>query len=49
MTNDRVGLETRFASIHLKIERIDGRLVLVQWMLAVLIAGVGTLIIKAFA
>jgi hypothetical protein len=27
---------------------IDGRLTLIQWMLAVLIGGVGTLLIKAF-
>jgi hypothetical protein len=31
------------------IERVDGRLTLIQWMLAVLIGGVGTLLIKAFA
>ena len=41
--------EARFASIDLKIERIDGRLTLVMWQLAVLIGGVATLIIKAFA
>jgi hypothetical protein len=27
---------------------VDGRLTLIQWMLAVLIGGVGTLLIKAF-
>jgi hypothetical protein len=40
--------EARFAGIELKIERVDGRLTLIQWMLAVLIGGVGTLLIKAF-
>jgi hypothetical protein len=40
--------ESRFAGIELKIERVDGRLTLIQWMLAVLIGGVGTLLIKAF-
>jgi hypothetical protein len=41
--------EARFANIDLKIEKIDGRLTLVMWQLAVLIGGVATLIIKAFA
>lgn len=40
--------EQRFASIDLKIERLDGRLTLIQWMLALLIAGVTSLVIKAF-
>jgi hypothetical protein len=40
--------ETRFASIELKIERIDGRLTLMQWMLALLIGGVASLVIKTF-
>jgi hypothetical protein len=40
--------ETRFANIDLKIEKIDGRLTLVMWQLAILIGGVATLIIKAF-
>jgi hypothetical protein len=40
--------ETRFASLDLKIERIDGRLTLIQWMLALLIGGVASLVIKAF-
>lgn len=30
------------------MERLDGRLTLIQWMLAVLIGGVGTLLVKAF-
>jgi hypothetical protein len=42
-------LETRFAGLDLKIEKINGRLTLVMWQLAVLIGGVATLIIKAFA
>lgn len=37
--------EARFANIDLKI---DGRLTLVMWQLAILIGGVATLIIKAF-
>lgn len=41
--------ETRFASIDLKMEKLDGRLTLVMWQLAVLIGGVATLVIKAFA
>ena len=40
--------ESRFASLDLKIERIDGRLTLIQWMLAALIGGVASLVIKAF-
>jgi hypothetical protein len=41
--------QTRFAGLDFKIEKIDGRLTLVMWHLAVLIGGVATLIIKAFA
>ncbi len=41
--------ESRFASLDLKVERIDGRLTLIQWMLALLIGGVASLVIKAFA
>lgn len=41
--------EARFQSIDLKMERIEGNLRLVQWMLAFLIAGVASLVIKAFA
>ena len=41
--------EARFAATDLKIEKLDGRLTLVMWQLAVLIGGVATLIIKAFA
>lgn len=36
------------ASIAVKIEKIDGRITLVQWMLAILIGGVASLVIKAF-
>jgi hypothetical protein len=31
------------------MERIDGRLTLIQWMLALLIGGVASLVVKAFA
>lgn len=41
--------EARFASLELKMEQISGRLTLIQWMLALLIGGVGSLVIKAFA
>ena len=41
--------ESRFASIEPKIERVDGRLTLIQWMLALLIGGVASLVIKTFA
>ena len=40
--------EARFASLDLKIERMDGRLTLIQWMLALLIGGVASLVLKAF-
>lgn len=40
--------ETRFAGLELRMERIDGRLTLIQWMLALLIGGVASLVIKAF-
>jgi hypothetical protein len=35
--------------LELTIERIDGRIALVQWMLALLTGGVASLVIKAFA
>ena len=41
--------EARFANIDLKIEKMDGRLTLVMWQLAILIGGVATLVIKAFS
>jgi hypothetical protein len=41
--------EARFASIDVKIEKLDGRLTLVMWQLAGLIGGVAALVIKAFA
>lgn len=41
--------ENRLASIDTKLERLDGRLTLMQWMLALLIGGVGSLLLKAFA
>ena len=40
--------ESRFASLDMKIERLDGRLTLVQWMLTPLIGGVASLVVKAF-
>jgi hypothetical protein len=41
--------ENRFASIETKLVEIQGSLRLLQWMLALLVGGVGSLIIKAFA
>ncbi len=41
--------EARFASIDVKIEKLDRRLTLVMWQLAVPIGGVAALVIKAFA
>ena len=41
--------ETRFASLDVKVEKIDGRLTLIQRMLALLIGGVASLVIQAFA
>jgi hypothetical protein len=40
--------EGRFAGLELRMERIDGRLMLIQWMLALLLGGVASLVIKAF-
>ena len=40
--------KARFAFLDLKVERIDGRLTLIQWMLALLVGGVASLVIKAF-
>lgn len=41
--------EARFASLEVKMERIDGRITLMQWMLALLVGGVASLVVKAFA
>jgi len=41
--------ESRFASLDVKIEKLDGRMTLVQWQLAILIGGVAALVLKAFA
>ncbi len=41
--------EARFASLDIKVERIVGRLTPIQWMLALLIGGVASLVVKAFA
>jgi hypothetical protein len=38
----------RFAGLDLKMERLDGRLSSVVWQLAVLIAGVAAMVVKAF-
>ena len=43
------GWEARLAKIDLRIEKIDGRLTLVMWQLAILIGGVATLVVKTFA
>lgn len=40
--------EDRFRRLELQLERINGRISLVQWTLALLVAGVSSLIIKAF-
>jgi hypothetical protein len=40
---------SRFTALELKIERLDQRMARAQWMLAVLIGGMATLIIKALA
>ena len=40
--------EARFASFDVKIERLDGRLTLIQWRLALLIGGVASMVVKAF-
>ena len=40
--------ETRFAGLELRMERVDGRLTLIQWMLALLMGGVASLVVKAF-
>jgi hypothetical protein len=41
--------ETRFASLDVKIERLDGRVTLALWQLAILIGGVAALLVKACA
>lgn len=48
MTPAVASYESRFASVELKLERMDGRITLIQWMLALLIGGVASLVIKAF-
>jgi len=40
--------EARFAGLELKLEQISGRLTLIQWMLALLLGGVASLVVKAF-
>lgn len=41
--------EARAAFVEMKLERIDGRIALLQMMLALLIGGVASLLVKAFA
>ncbi len=40
--------ENRFASIDVKLTKIDGDINLLKWMLGLLLAGVASLVIKAF-
>jgi len=40
--------QDRLASIDVRIERIDGRLTLIQVLLALLVAGVASLMLRAF-
>ncbi len=40
--------ENRFASLDLKLTRIEGDMNLLKWMMGVIIAGVASLVIKAF-
>lgn len=41
-------MKTRFASLDLKLEQLIRRLTLIQWMLALLIGGVASLVVKAY-
>ena len=41
--------QDRFSSLDLKAERIGSRLTSIQWMLALLIGGAASLVLKAFA
>ena len=41
--------EDRFASLASELEHIEGRLNSILWMLALLIGGVASLVLKAFA
>jgi hypothetical protein len=40
--------ENRFSSLDLKLTRIEGDMMLIKWMLGVLLAGVISLVAKAF-
>ena len=48
-SEELAGFDSRFAGIERKIEKLDGRVTLVQWQLAILIAGVLSIIIKFYA
>lgn len=41
--------ESRFAALEIQLVDVKGQIRLVQWMLAVLLAGVASLVLKAFA
>ena len=41
--------DDRFAKLDVRMERFEGKLSLVQWQLAIPIAGVVALVVKAFA
>ena len=41
--------DKRFAEIDVRFERINGRLDVITWMLATLIAGVAALIVRVYA
>jgi 3'-phosphoadenosine 5'-phosphosulfate sulfotransferase len=41
--------ESRFGGVELKIETLRGDVRLMQWMLGLLLAGVASLVVKAFA
>ena len=40
--------ENRFASIDVKLTKIDGDINLLKWMMGIIIAGVASLVLKAF-
>jgi hypothetical protein len=42
-------MNRRFAALELKLERIERKITLAQWMLALLLGGIASLIVKAFA
>ncbi len=40
--------ENRFASMDMKLTRIEGDMNLLKWMMGIIIAGVASLVIKTF-